>query len=156
MKLHTATTWDEMFLRIMQSWVDTSRYLAPLENPYETDFEDCAECQRHCLALFATRRDDTVERWPHWMVEHLADLLLQLRIEIQERTLERPIAESTVRDYFIGSGNIPSHCRGAATREAIETMNLATQTYYLWVQERLSNLGEWPQRVYTALLGPDT
>lgn len=151
MKLQTAQSWDEMFLRIMQSWVDTSRYLAPLENPDETDFEDCKECQRHYLALLAARNDTTVEKWPHWMVKHLSDLLLQLRIEIQERTLDRPLAASTVRDYFIGSGNIPSYLRGAATKEAIDAICLATQTYYLWVQERLSDLGEWPRRVYQAL-----
>lgn len=151
MKLHTATTWDEMFLRIMQSWVDTSRYLAPLENPYETDFEDCAECQRHDLALFAARQDTTVERWPHWMVEHLADLLLQLRLEIQERTLNRPHAEGVVRDYFIGSGNLPNRYRGAATMEAVEAMDLTTQTYYLWIQDRLMTLGAWPCRVVQAL-----
>lgn len=156
MKLQTALTWDEMFLRIMQSWLDTSRYLAPLENPYETDFEDCEECQRHDLALFAARQDTTVEKWPHWMVEHLADLLLQLQIEIQDRTLDRPLAGSTLRSYFVGSGNIPSRHRDAATKEAIKAMDLTTQMYYLWVQERLSDLGEWPQRVYTALLGPDT
>lgn len=156
MKLQTAQSWDEMFLRIMQSWVDTNRYLAPLEHPYETDFEDCEECQRHDLALFAARHDNTVGRWPHWMVEHLADLLLQLRLEIQERSLERPLAEGVVRDYYNGSGNIPSRSRSAATKEAIEAVGLATQTYYLWVQERLSDLGEWPRRVYEALLGTDT
>lgn len=140
-----------MFLRIMQSWVDTTRYLAPFQDPHDIDFEGCEECQRHELALFAAKQDTTVERWPHWMVEHLADLLLQLRIEIQERTLKRPLAKGVVRDYFIGSGNIPSRYRSAATKEAIEAMDLATQTYYLWVQERLSNLGRWPRQAYEAL-----
>lgn len=57
MKLHTAQSWDEMFLRIMQSWVDTSRYLTPLEDPYGIDFEECEECQRNDLVLFAARND---------------------------------------------------------------------------------------------------
>lgn len=156
MRLQTAATWEEMFLRIMQSWVDISRYIAPLDESDEVDFEDCEDCQRRGFAIFAARQDTTVERWPHWMVEELDYLELQLCHEIYDRTLYRPHEDSILRRYFLGSGNIPPRERSTEVREAMGAMDLTMKTYNLWVWDRAMNLGPWPQRVHRALSNETT
>lgn len=152
MKLHTAKSWDEMLLRILQSWADTAAWMPPLDP--NDDRCHCMEgaCSRNELVRLAESSDDTVRQWHQWMRCELDYLLTELKLAVQDQVRVRPHYGATVFHYFHGSGSIPRHERDRATREAIEIMELNTQLFYIWVQNELRDLGDWPRKVYERLL----
>ena len=153
MKLHTTDSWDEMFLRIMQSWADTAAWIGAEDSEIESWEGTCHEdsCDRDTLLQLAMSADETVPEWPHWMAHELSYLLLQLKLAIQDQARNRPHYGATVERYFLGSGNVPERRRMREMTEAMEIMDLNTKVFYIWVQNRLSNLADWPAKVYSRL-----
>lgn len=150
MKLHTTDSWDEMFLRIMQSWADTAAWIGAEDSEIESWEGTCHEdsCARDTLLQLAMSADETVPEWPHWMAHELSYLLLQLKLAIQDQARNRPHYGATVERYFLGSGNVPERRRMREMTEAMEIMDLNTRMFYIWVQGRLVDLGGWPRKVY--------
>ena len=150
MKLHTAHSWEEMFHRIMQSWADTATWIGQDDPQSANEPDHCFDdsCARDDLLKLAMAADQTVPHWSHWMAHELSYLLLQLKLAIQDQARNRPHRGRTVAHYFIGSGNVAPWDRSQGMKEAVEIMDLNTQTFYLWIQDRLLDLGDWPRKVY--------
>lgn len=152
MKLHTAQSWNEMLLRVLQSCADTASWMTPIR--LNDDRCHCMEnaCSRSDLVQLAEASDDTVQTWHQWMRCELAYLLTELKLTVQDEARVRSHCGATVFDYFHGSGSIPPLERDQATREAIEIMEVNTQLFYIWIQNELSDLGARPRKVYKRLL----
>lgn len=150
-KLHTTQSSDEMFLCIMQSWADTAAWIGAEDSEIESWEDTChgGSCERDMLLHLAMSVDETVPEWPHWMAHELSYLLLQLKLAIQDQALNRPHYGATVERYFLGSGNVPKRRRMREMTEVMEIMDLNSKMFYLWVQNRLVDLGAWPRKVYT-------
>lgn len=150
MKLHTTENWDEMLLRVLQSWADTAAYIAPLREGEDHCFSEGA-CERDELVRLAESADQSVAAWPHWMRCDLSYRLLQLKLAIQDQARRRPLHGGTVEHYFIGSGSIHTRERMREVTEAMEIMDINTKLFYVWIQSELMDLGEWPRKVYDRL-----
>lgn len=155
MKLRTTENWNEMLLRVLQSWADTAILFAPLEDEEDRCYREQA-CTRDTLVHAAEAADQTVDEWPHWMRCELSNLLLDLKLAIQDQARKRPHYSATVERYFIGSGNIHSRDRTPEVAEAIAIMDLNTKLFYIWIQNELMDLGKWPRKVYDRLRIPET
>lgn len=53
-------------------------------------------------------------------------------------------------DYFRGSGLIPKQQRSAPVRQAAQIVGDHGTVVDLWLRDRLTNLGDWPDRVRRA------
>jgi len=139
-----------MLLRVLQSWADTATHIAPLREDEDRCFSECA-CERDELVRLAESADRTLSTWPHWMRRDLSYRLLDLKLAIQEQARRRPHHGATVEHYFIGSGSIHTRERMREVTEAMEIMDLNTKLFYLWIQNELLDLGDWPRKVHDRL-----
>lgn len=108
-------------------------------------------CERSSLAKLAEECDQTVEVWPHWMRCSLNWLLHDLKSAVQDQASIRVHHRGIVLDYFYGSGSTYSEYRTAAVREAMEIMDLNTRTFYIWIENELCDLDDWPRKVYSRM-----
>lgn len=146
MNIDPTLPWDTLLNRVLQSWKDSAWHQSQREWFY--DEHRCEECDRDYYAAFAEAANATAGVWwPHWMFHNLHGLIIALRNELLLGLFEQPLANATVADYYRGSGLIPKAQQDAATREAIRLVADHNALFDLWLRERLSNLGAWPERV---------
>ncbi|QXT64199.1 hypothetical protein [Tessaracoccus palaemonis] len=84
------------------------------------------------------------------MQHGLRELINELRTELLIYVIERPHGDGAVEDYFRGSGLIPKACQNATTRVAVQIVRDHGTVVDLWLRDRLSHLGAWPERVRRA------
>ncbi len=90
------------------------------------------------------------------MLHILHDLIYELRTDLLLHLIERPHADGTVGDYFRGSGLIPKQLRSVPVCQAVQIVSDHGAVVDLWMKERLTNLGDWPERVRSAAAPRDS
>ena len=141
MQLDPSLPWETLFLRCMQSWRDG----APRRSTWTWIPSVCERCESDPLIAIAGGIS-----WPHWMRHSFGDLTIELRIAVEESFLATKLDGTTLNRHIYGAGQIPKARLAPVQRQALELVDDYVQCVDLWLRDRVSRLGRWPERVVSA------